>query len=203
MCLAVLALNTHPDLPLLLVANRDEYHARPTAAAQPWKDMPDLYAGKDLTAGGTWLGVTRQGRYALLTNYRDPSSVIADAPSRGALVLDYLAGRKDPLGYAQTVLKQGERYNGFNLLVGDASGCALAANRSDEPARLLAPRLYGLSNRLLDTPWPKVVRLRQAVEQTLKQDSTPDVEKLLGLLADRTPAADEDLPKTGVSLERS
>lgn len=202
MCLAVIALNVRPDLPLLIAANRDEFHARAAAPAQPWADLPDIIAGRDLSAGGSWLGLTRQGRYALLTNYRDPASIQPDAPSRGALVLDYLAGDETPLDYARTVAEHGGRYNGFNLLTGDPSGCALAANRSGEPARLLAAGLYGLSNRLLDSPWPKLVRLREGVGQALRGPRIPGAETLLDLLSDRTPAADAELPDTGVGLER-
>ncbi|WP_353173559.1 NRDE family protein [Paracandidimonas soli] len=202
MCLAVLALNTRPDLPLLIVANRDEYHARPSAPVRPWEDPPGIYAGRDLAAGGTWLGITRQGRYGLITNYRDPAHVVPDAPSRGALVLDYLAGGDAPLDHARVVLESGGRYNGFNLIVGDASTCALAANRSGEPARLLDSGLYGLSNRLLDTAWPKLLRLRQEVGHMLRQGGQPDAGGLLDLLADRTPAPDDALPDTGVGLER-
>ena len=202
MCLAVIALNTRPDLPLLIVANRDEYHARPSAPAQPWADHPDLCAGQDLSAGGTWLGVTRSGRYGLLTNFRSPAHIIADAPSRGALVLDYLTDSHDPVHHAQSLVPHIKRYNGFNLLIGDASGCALLANRSNEPVRSLDSGLYGLSNHLLDTPWPKLTSLRAAVAQTLAAPQLPDTATWLNLLADRTQPDDDALPDTGVGLDR-
>lgn len=202
MCLAIIALNARPGLPLLIAANRDEFHARPAAPAGPWDDHPDIYGGRDLSAGGTWLGMTRAGRYALLTNFRDPRSRLPDAPSRGALVSGYLAGGETPEAYAARVHGQGAAYNGFNLLVGDASGCVYLENKSGAPPRRLqAGVVHGVSNHLLDTPWPKLTRARAAV-QALLQGPLPDAEALMDILADRSPAPDESLPDTGVGLER-
>ena len=201
MCLAVIALHARPDLPLLIAANRDEFHARPAAPAGPWQDRPDIYAGRDLSAGGTWLGITRAGRYALLTNYRDPRNMRADAPSRGTLVQGYLAGRESPGDYADALRPQAGRYNGFNLLAGDCGGCVYLGNRSDAPPHPLPAGVHGLSNHLLDTPWPKLVRTREAVAAALRGPA-PEPQALLDLLADRTPAPDELLPDTGVGRER-
>ena len=203
MCLAVIAINARPGLPLLLAANRDEFHARPALPAAPRAGQPDIVAGRDLAGGGTWLGVTRQGRYALLTNFRDPSRVLADAPSRGGLVQAFLQGQDTPLAYLGEVLADGDRYNGFNLIVGDADGAWYASNRHpDRQALRLPDGVHGLSNHLLDTPWPKVVRTRDAVRQLLSEPDAPAPDALFAILADRRRPTDDALPDTGVGLSR-
>ncbi len=203
MCLAVIAINARPGLPLLLAANRDEFHQRPAAAAGPWPGHPDVIAGRDLAGGGTWLGITRQGRYALLTNYRDPAYVLPDAPSRGELVLQYLTGQASPADYLAQVLAHGERYNGFNLIVGNADGAWYGGNRAAEPRpQRLADGVHGLSNHLLDTPWPKLTRTRDAVADLLASDPAPAPAALFAVLGDRRGAPDEALPDTGVGIER-
>ncbi|MEI2414775.1 NRDE family protein [Orrella sp. JC864] len=203
MCLAVLALNAHPRLPLLLVANRDEYHARPSLPAGPWPGHPDIVAGRDLSAGGTWLGIARGGRYALVTNYRDPRRLMPDAPSRGALVQDYLQGALGPEPYLRELAARQQRYNGFNLIVGDPQGAWYAGNRDPQGGpRRLADGVHGLSNHLLDTPWPKVRRTRQAVAALLREPHAPAVQALMEVFADRRGAPDGELPDTGVGLAR-
>ncbi|TEA71866.1 NRDE family protein [Allopusillimonas ginsengisoli] len=203
MCIAYLAISAHPRWPLFIAANRDEFHARPCLAAAPWPDRPDIISGIDTLAGGTWLGVTKQGRYALITNYRDLSTVIPDAPSRGALVSNYLAGAQAPQEYAGHVQAQGHAYNGFNLIVGDHRQAWYVGNRSgqDSPTQL-APGRYVLSNHLLDTPWPKSQRLRRALDTLsfdgLNQSLTP----VFRALRDTTVAEDQALPATGLALER-
>jgi uncharacterized protein with NRDE domain len=184
----------------LLIANRDEFYARPTAPLAFWDDEPDLLAGRDLQAGGTWLGVTRQGRFAAITNYRDPRANNPDAPSRGALVSDYLRGRGTPVDYLTRLVPRAAEYNGFNLLVGDGQHLFYYSNQDGSP-RCLEPGFYGLSNHVLNTPWPKLERGRAGLLAQLQGPSEPATDDLLELLADRTRAADEHLPDTGVPRE--
>lgn len=201
MCLAVLAIRALPDLPVVIAANRDEYHARPTAAAAPWKDDPDIVAGRDLQSGGSWMGMTRGGRYALVTNYRDPMSIRPHAPSRGKLVEDFLRGAAPPADYAAQVADKGADYNGFNLIVGDRDDTWYYSNRGGPP-QALASGIYALSNHLLDTPWPKLARTKAAFTAILRAGATPDVDALFDALGDRSVALDAELPDTGIGLER-
>jgi uncharacterized protein with NRDE domain len=203
MCLIALALDAHPSYRLVIAANRDEFYARPTAPADWWADAPDVLAGRDLREGGTWMGVTRGGRVAAVTNYRDPGfAQLADAPSRGALVADFLRGSTDAEAYANDLARRAARYNGFNLLVGDEGGFFYVSNRT-EGVRRLDPGVYGLSNALLDTPWPKVLRAKRAMADALAAAQGEGWDAgLWEALADRVIAADGALPDTGVGAER-
>lgn len=201
MCLILFGYRCHPAFSLVLAANRDEFHARPTDPVDFWDDAPEVLAGRDRIAGGTWLGVTRGGRFAALTNIREPDRQRSDAPSRGALVADYLRGDTAPGDYLHALTTEAERYNGFNLLVGDRTELWYYANRGARPLRL-APGLYGLSNALLDTPWPKVERGRHGLAAILDSPDGPRPEALLELLADRSPPPDDELPDTGVGPAR-
>jgi uncharacterized protein with NRDE domain len=200
MCLIVFSLHHHPGYRLILAANRDEFYDRPTLALSRWDDLPDISAGRDVKGGGTWLGVSRSGRIAAITNYRDPASVIADAPSRGLLVSGFLSSTESPESYLRQLGQSDRRYNGFNLIAGDRTGLWYVSNRSSG-VRKLEPGLYGLSNHLLDTPWPKVRNAKAAMSRLLKPGGPPDVERLFEVLRDRTVAPDTDLPDTGVGLE--
>lgn len=202
MCIAYLALNSHPDWPLLIAANRDEHHKRPSRAAAPWDSHPDIIAGIDLEAGGTWLGITKQGRFGLLTNYREMGRNIMDAPSRGDLVSTYLTTSVNPADYADLINKKAASYNGFNLIVGDLTTASYISNRAPEaaPKNLITGR-YVVSNHLLDTPWPKAERLRNAFEQLDMDSLARSVRLVFSTLKDTTPAEDSYLPDTGVSLE--
>lgn len=200
MCLILFAYRTHPGYELLVAANRDEFYDRPTAPLAFWTDHPALLAGRDLQEGGAWMGVSRAGRFAALTNYRDPDRVQPDAPSRGHLVRDYLCGAEPARTYLDRLREHADGYNGFNLLLGDATGLYCYSNRAAGIQRL-TPGVYGLSNHLLDTPWPKVERGRCALRQVLEQPAEGVADALLGLLTDRTPAPDAELPSTGVPLE--
>jgi len=203
MCIAYLALGRHPDWPLFIAANRDEFHDRAALAAAPWPDHPDVVAGIDGVAKGTWLGVTRQGRYAFLTNYRDPAAYIADAPSRGQLVGNYLTGQAGPGDYARMVAATGNAYNGFNLVLGDGNACWYVGNRTPDPGPCaLGPGNYVLSNHLLDTPWPKATRLRRAMDELPLGQLDRSLEPVFALLRDTTPADDTDLPDTGIPRDR-
>jgi len=195
-----MALNAHSTYPVVFLANRDEYYERPSSSACFWKEAPTVLAGKDLRAGGTWLGISRDGRIAAVTNYRDPSSIKAGAPSRGRLVSEFLLVHREPLEYLDSLDKDAERYNGFNLIVGDNGRIYWYSNRG-HGALLLKPGIYGLSNHLLDTPWPKVTRGKDALTRLLSGQGDPSLEELFHILADRTLADDASLPHTGVEPE--
>ena len=192
MCLIYIAWRRHPRYRLVVAANRDECHARPAAPAHWWEDAPGVLAGRDLEAGGTWLGVTRGGRFAAITNYHDPAAGRrAGAPSRGALVSGFLAGDESAPGYLERIIREGHRYNGFSLLAMDGDTLAFASNRGTGVGRL-GSGVYGLSNHLLDTPWPKVTEGKRELERLL---AAPEVRvpNLLALLAVRGPAGVEAL----------
>ncbi len=201
MCLVLVAWRAHPRYPLVVAANRDELHARPTAALASWADHPDIVAGRDLEAGGTWLGVERRWRFAAVTNYRDPLAGVAGARSRGALVADFLAGGGSAGEAIRTVHADGARYNGFNLVLADAREAWWYCNRGGPPAPV--PRgVHGISNGLLDEPWPKLAEGRDELAAALAGGAEPDPDALLALLADRAIPPDEALPDTGVGIER-
>ncbi len=198
MCLILIACGAHPDYPLVVAANRDEYYQRPTARAAYWKDHRQILAGRDLECMGTWLGVTRNGRFAALTNYRDPRERKTDAPSRGHLVSDYLASDYDPRSYLERIKGSAQQYNGFNLLAGDVDGMYCLSSR-DARVQQLLPGIHGLSNHLLNTPWPKVMRGKQRLQQALERG--PDPNSLLELLYDQETAHAGELPDTGIGTE--
>ncbi len=200
MCLIFLAWRRHPDYRLVVAANRDEFYGRPTAPAAYWPEAPDVLAGRDLEGGGTWLGVTRAGRFAALTNVRRGGSHTPDAPTRGRLVSDFLLSASSPGEYLQSLAEQASDYNGFNLLVGDGENLHWLSNRGGEPSTL-APGIYAVSNDLLDTPWPKVVRGKEGFQKLL-QARDIDPSAIFDLLMDRKIAADEALPDTGIGLSR-
>jgi uncharacterized protein with NRDE domain len=190
---------------LTLSANRDEFFRRETEALHWWADAPNVLAGRDLTGGGTWLGVTRDGRFAALTNFRAPSEVRPDAPTRGTLVSDFLADAPvAPLDYLWRVARNGDRYNGFNLLVGDLTRRELGwyGNRADAPPSLLEAGVHGLSNSLLNTPWPKLVAQRDALCDLIHSEEQPSLDVLIETLRDPRIANDDLLPSTGISIER-
>ncbi len=198
MCLILIAHGAHADFPLVIAANRDEYYRRPTARAAFWQDHPHVLAGRDLECMGTWLGVTRAGRLAAVTNFRDPRERKTDAPSRGRLVSDFLASDQDPREYLAHVAIEAPRYNGFSLLAGDVDGVFYFSSHTGS-VQQLSPGVHGLSNHLLDTPWPKVERGKQRLEAALARE--PDAETLLDLLGDREPAPESELPDTGIGVE--
>jgi uncharacterized protein with NRDE domain len=200
MCLILIAYRVHPRYPLVLAANRDEFYQRPTAGAAFWPDAPYLLAGRDLVHDGTWLGITRSGRLAALTNYRDPHAVIRNAPSRGGLVSGFLQSGISSEGYLERLRADAPAYNGYNLLFGDQDALYCYSNKNGEAVKL-APGISGLSNHLLDTPWPKVVRGKESLAEVLRNDEFSR-EELFTILADRSQAVDEALPDTGVGLAR-
>ena len=200
MCLILLAWQPGGDFPLVIAANRDEFHARPAAPATFWPQHPQVLAGRDLQQGGTWLGITRDGRFAAVTNYREPGPPVVPSVSRGWLVQDFLLGTASPGDYLRRVERHADHYNGFGLVVGDRDGLGYFSNRGGPPQQL-TPGLYGLSNHLLDTPWPKVQRGKRGLAGILATGE-PTAAGIMALLRDSTPAADEALPDTGVGLEK-
>ncbi len=198
MCLILFAWRMHADFPLILAANRDEFYERPSAPASFWEE-PGFFAGRDLREGGTWLGITGTGRLAALTNYRDPASLRSGVPSRGHLVSGYLGGHDTPETYLNRLAPMADRYNGFSLLLGDASALHCFSNRGGRSA--VEPGIHGLSNRLLDTPWPKVEKGKSGLRALLEGAGQPETEALFELLSDRSRPQDAQLPETGVGLE--
>jgi len=198
MCLILLVWRVHPDYPCVLAANRDEFHARPTASADWWPGSMGILAGRDLTAGGTWLGVTRSGRFAALTNFRNPRLQRADAPSRGNLVADMLASGRSVADGLEHLRRVGPNYNGFNIVFSDGKGLGIFESALGE-GRELGPGIYGLSNHLLDTPWPKVRNAKSRLASALAD--VRDETVVLNMLRDDRPAPDADLPQTGIGLE--
>lgn len=200
MCLLIFAFKAHPTYKLILAANRDEYYDRPTASAGFWDEAPYLLAGKDLRAGGTWFGITKTGKMAAITNYRDPASIKENAPSRGEILSDYLLGQDGPDAYLKKLSKKADVYNGFNLVLGEREHLIWYSNRDGE-LHNLSPGIYGLSNHLLDTPWPKVSLSKDALATHISGGKEPSPEILFRILSDRTLPEDDRLPSTGVDLE--
>ncbi len=206
MCLIVFAWQVVPGMPLVAAANRDEFYERPSAPAESWPEHPQVYAGRDLQGGGSWMGITQQGahgpRFAAITNIRGPLERRTDAPSRGALVANYLSGDLDAAQYIEQIRAGCDAYNGFNLVLGDRHKMYWFSNRGDADERNgaeLAPGIYGISNGLLDAPWPKVVRTKAQFASLLCQGA-PE-EAYFEMLADTTRAPDVRLPDTGVALD--
>jgi uncharacterized protein with NRDE domain len=200
MCLIILAYDAHPLYRLILAANRDEFFSRPSAPAAFWEDAPQLLAGRDLKEGGTWLGLTRTGRIAAITNYRDPRSERKDVPSRGGLVSGFLCGSMPVEDYLVFLGREGAAYNGFNLIFGDMKRLCWFSNRGGDP-RFLQPGIHGLSNHILDTPWPKVSHGKEAVKGLVVTGKNIEPDAFFAILADRTIAPDPLLPETGVGIE--
>lgn len=200
MCLIGIAYGANARYPLLVAANRDEFHQRPTEAACFWPDAPEVLAGRDRVAGGTWLGLSLEGRFAAVTNYREPASPTGGERSRGALVTDFLRGPEPAACFARRVTAEGARYGGFSLLLMDGDSLWFASNRAGAP-HSVAPGVHGLSNGPLDSPWPKVARLRELLARSAA-GARPDGAGLLQCLRSSRGARDRDLPDTGVGLER-
>lgn len=198
MCLILFAYRHHPDFSLIVAANRDEFYQRPTQAAHFWPESPSLFAGKDLEAGGTWMGINKQGRFAAVTNYRENQPAPADAISRGNLCSHFLLANDSTADYLDSIDQQKHRYAGFNLLAGTFDELYYYSNRQGE-VKPLTPGIYGLSNSLLNTHWPKVDAGKAALENIITDTTNP--EKILTLLLDQQRAADAELPNTGVDIE--
>jgi uncharacterized protein with NRDE domain len=200
MCLLVLAWKFHPRYRLILAGNRDEFHDRPAAPLGWWQDDGRVLAGRDLKAGGTWLGLARSGRFGIVTNYRDLQAPVEGAPSRGTLVPRFLTGATSPKEFLDDLRGAAPRYSGFNLLVGGSRALYYFSNRGSNVPNALAPGIYGLSNHTLDTPWPKLSRTRERFDALLRSAEV-QAEDLFGILADRERAPLANLPATGLPEE--
>ena len=200
MCLIVLALEARPGLPLLIAANRDERYDRPAAPLGFWLDHPDVLGGRDLEAGGSWLALTRTGRFAAVTNLRSTGVPSPSLRSRGELVGDFVTGSMPPDEYLEEVTARRGEYRDFNLLVGQGATVVYGGSRIPSP-RKLSPGIYGLSNADLDTPWPKVVRARTRASTLLGAEEPISPDPFFALLSERAVAPDEELPDTGVGLD--
>ena len=198
MCLIIFQYRQHPEYKLIVAANRDEFYGRPAKAASFWEDQPDILAGRDLQQMGTWLGVTTSGRFAALTNFRDPSLPETGKISRGALVWDYLAADSPPKKFLESL--DPDAYTGFNVLLGDLDNLYYYSNLQKDLIKI-SPGTHGLSNHLLNTPWPKVVKGKNRMENYLEGASEVDPDALFELLSDTEQAADPHLPVSGVGLE--
>lgn len=200
MCLILFAYECHPQYSLILAANRDEYYNRPAVSAHFWEDDSNVLAGRDLEKLGTWMGITRLGRFSSITNYRDSSLLLNNPISRGELVSNYLLGDQSSKGYLEKVKETNNLYNGFNLLVGNASSL-LFYSKIENKIKNVSPGIHGLSNHWLDTPWPKVVRGKKGLAKCIKDQKTVDPECLFEILTDTKQAKIDELPNTGVNLE--
>lgn len=199
MCLVLVAHKVHPRLPLIVAANRDEFHARPAQKMHWWVESPDILAGRDLQGGGTWLGIRRNGRFATVTNYRDAVPPSGRRPSRGELITGFLDDTVSPLDYVRSV--DATRYAGFNLLVADRNRLAYLSNR-DGASGELPPGIYGVANATLDTPWPKVERTRAALDEIIREDDVNET-RLMRLLDDRRRASVNELDTAGLPFEKA
>jgi uncharacterized protein with NRDE domain len=200
MCLILFAYKVHPKYKLMVAANRDEFYQRPTAPAHFWKDAPDILAGRDLEKMGTWMGVTKSGQFAALTNYRDPNEVTDGKRSRGELVSDALKYNGDVLEYMKGLARNNAVYPGYNLLASDGDNLYYYSNVGQE-IKKVTPGIYGVSNHLLDTEWPKVQMGKAGLTEIINNKQSDLVENLLTLLQKADQAPNENLPRTGVSLE--
>ena len=199
MCLLLISNNYHPDYKLIVAANRDEFYHRPTKKARFWNEHPELLAGKDLEAGGTWSGITKNGRFAAITNYRDMKSIKDNAPSRGDLVKNFLLSGSSPETFGNELIQYAQLYNGYNLLYSDFESTYYFSNQLKKQQKL-SPGIYGLSNHLLDTPWPKVSLSKKSFTRIFSQKKF-SADDLFTILRDDRQSPDNELPATGLSLE--
>ncbi|HSD64332.1 MAG TPA: NRDE family protein [Ignavibacteriaceae bacterium] len=195
----MISYNMHPEYPLIVAANRDEFYQRPAEKAHFWKDYPELLAGRDLEAGGTWLGITKTGRFAAVTNYRDMRLLKENAISRGELVTDFLFSKLTPMKFGSNLTGTTEKYNGYNLLFSDIETLYYFSNQTKKLIRL-TEGVYGLSNHLLDTPWPKVIKSKEVFLE-VTSDRNIETDKLFHILSDEKEAPEDQLPDTGLSPE--
>lgn len=200
MCLISFSWQNHPEYKLILVANRDEFYRRKTQVANFWEENPQILAGKDLEAGGTWMGIHKNGRFSALTNYRDIANLRANAPSRGQLTTNFLQNQVSPEAYLQSILPKAEQFNGFNILVGNLDELYYFSNYENQIKKLSAG-LYGLSNHLLDTDWFKVKKAKLKLAKNIEHNQL-NINNLLDLMWDKEIPEDEMVQQTGLSLER-
>ncbi len=198
MCLITLAYNAHPKYKFILAANRDEFYARPTSSVDWWEDHSDIIGGRDLQALGTWMAMNKNGRFAAVTNYRDIKNINPEAQSRGDLPVNFLLSDMSPEAYSADVQRAGKNYNGFNLLAMDDA--LVHVSNYEKSINNLEPGIFGVSNALLDTPWPKVIKAKRAFSEIIQTDFS--LENLIEMMQDDSTAPDEQLPETGLDYER-
>jgi uncharacterized protein with NRDE domain len=198
MCLLLFSYQTTNMFPVVLLANRDEFHSRPTAPMHVWDDHPDILGGRDLKQGGTWFAVHKSGRFAALTNYRNPAMDKTDAPSRGQIIIDFLLSKEPAEPYLKSHKSDLARFNGFNLVCGDRDQLFWYSSKNNTHKKI-PPGIHGLSNQDLNTPWPKVKTGKAALERALRSDGS--IERFFTILSDTTLPKDQELPDTGVGLE--
>ena len=200
MCLIAITTQIHPLYPLIIAANRDEFYHRPTDPLAFWQDHPNILAGRDLQQNGTWLGITKTGRFAAITNFRDPAATDPHAPSRGLLVSNFLASDQPPQKYLQTIKDSGEKYNGFNLVIGDMNQLWWYSNKKKDIVKI-EPGIHVISNHLMNTPWPKTQKALAGMQEICRQNTQIDPKDIFQILADKNQPPDNQLPDTGVGLE--
>jgi uncharacterized protein with NRDE domain len=205
MCLLVIAWQCHPQFRLVVAANRDEFHARPALPLAPWKDIEGVVGGRDLQASGAWFAIDARRRVGIVTNFREFGRQRRSAPSRGGLIPGYLSSDSAPGEYLRALETDAPGYAGFNLLLADRGSLWYASNRADQFARELPPGIYGLSNEFLDTPWPKLVRVRARFETLIRSSAASDLDALhrdlFAMLADRQTAPPADIPPGDLTAE--
>lgn len=199
MCLILIARNKHHQYKLIIAANRDEFYARQSEQVNYWQDYPFILAGKDLSAGGTWMGITKAGKFCAITNYRDLKNVKSNAPSRGEVVLNYLRGSESAVEYSEILTNRGEMYNGFNLIYGTVDELFYYSNQSNQVEKL-ENSIYGLSNHFMDTPWHKNIRAKTKFAELISENKLSE-NFFIDLLTDDCLANDDELPETGVGKE--
>ena len=200
MCLIFISYNQHKEFPFVAIANRDEFYDRPADQIKHWQDNPEIIGGKDLTGGGTWMGVTTTGHFAMLTNYRDMANIKSNAPTRGKLVSNYLKGKFDPANYLQALNLTAANYNGYNIILGTFNDPWYYSNQNNKIYRL-GTGSYGLSNALIDTPWPKLSSGKERFNQILSHDNFDDAE-LFDFMLNKELADDKHLPETGIGYAK-
>lgn len=200
MCLINFQFHEHPKYKLVLMANRDEFYERPTASAHFWEDEQDILAGRDLVQHGTWLGITKQGRLAALTNFRDPQKLTSDKMSRGNIVRDYLTEDVSPQEFLKSLKKNKDTYAGFNVIVGSTEELFHYNNVKNEVTGI-PPGTHGLSNHFLNTPWPKVTKGKKNLKEYITKQEEIETNELFKIISDAEEAQDKDLPQTGVGIE--
>ena len=199
MCLLLISYNHHPVYKVIVAANRDEFYNRPTEPAKFWDNDSSILAGKDLLAGGTWLGITKLGRFAAITNYREPQNILTGSPSRGKLVTNFLEGNSSIKNYLDSLVSTADQYNGYNLIIMDNDEAAYFSNKTKKMLKL-SPGIYALSNHLLNTPWPKVETSKKSFVNIINNQNI-STDELFNILSDTSTPPDELLPDTGLGLE--
>ena len=200
MCLILFCYKNHTKYDFILASNRDEFRDRPTAVLEFWEDYPSVLAGKDLVNGGTWMGITRTGRFAALTNFRSPVMIKSDSPSRGQLVKNFLISDMSPTDYLQSIEHHADQFSGFNLMVGDMNQLLYLSNCKKDIHKI-SPGIYGLSNNFLNVSWPKVDRGKHLFSKCIPDNTDPDIKQILALLSDQLYPDENLLPETGISRE--